>query len=137
LKSYAKWFAVDKICVRPFVAYTNGALATLFGSDTMMAAGAVVHARRVAETLSHRITRMNHAQDFSANLVTVRLVAVAPRFGFPVRPRTSRAVRSSASAPSPDRPQQSTIGGVLLAWLVTLPTAAILAVISRRRSGRV
>ncbi|MGK7346423.1 MAG: anion permease [Candidatus Nitrospinota bacterium M3_3B_026] len=49
-----------------------------------MAAGGLINARRVAETMSRKITPMNHGQGFSANLVTSSVVIGASLFGAPV-----------------------------------------------------
>ena len=49
-----------------------------------MAIGGLLSARRVAETISNKITEINHGQGFSANLVTSFLVIVASNFGVPV-----------------------------------------------------
>ena len=49
-----------------------------------IAAGGLLNARSVAETMSHRITVMNHGQGFAANVVTGLLVVFASRLGLPV-----------------------------------------------------
>ena len=49
-----------------------------------MAIGGLLNAHRVAETMSKKITEINHGQGFSANLVTSFLVIVASKFGVPV-----------------------------------------------------
>ncbi len=49
-----------------------------------MAVGGLLNARRVAETMSRRITRMSPGQGFAANLVTSLLVAGTARLGLPV-----------------------------------------------------
>jgi PiT family inorganic phosphate transporter len=56
----------------------------LFLIAVVMAAGGVLNARRVAETTSRRITRMNPGQGFTANLVTAALVIGDSRLGLPV-----------------------------------------------------
>src|SRR5262249_42515234 len=50
----------------------------------VMAAGGILNARRVAETMSRKITGMNPGQGFTANLVTAVLVGTASRLGLPV-----------------------------------------------------
>ncbi len=52
------------------VLITVGLLLTLQGAPQAVAIGGILSARKVAETLSHRITAMNHGQGFTANLVT-------------------------------------------------------------------
>ena len=55
-----------------------------FAVALTMAIGGLLNARRVAETMSHKITAMNHGQGFSANLTTGILVILASFFGLPV-----------------------------------------------------
>src|SRR5690606_10277258 len=56
-----------------------------FGSTAlvgvMIALGGLVSARKVAETMSRKITPMNHGQGFTANLVTGLVVIGASRLG--------------------------------------------------------
>jgi PiT family inorganic phosphate transporter len=49
-----------------------------------MAAGGLLFAKRVARTMSQRITKMNHTQGLTANLITASLVLIASKFGLPV-----------------------------------------------------
>lgn len=92
-----------------------------------MAVGGVLFARRVAQTMSQRITRMDHASGFTANIITASLVLFASKAGLPVS-TTHVAVGSivgvGASAGTLD---WSTLRNVLLSWVVTLPLAAALA----------
>ena len=92
-----------------------------------MAIGGLLNARKVGETMGHRITDMNHGQAVSANLATGLLVIVASRFGLPVS-TTHVSVGSlfgigivgrSAHYPS--------IATILLAWVMTLPCAGLIA----------
>ena len=64
-----------------------------------MAAGGLFNARRVAMTMSERITEMNHGQGFTANVVTALLVLNASRLGLQSRPHTSPAAASSGLEP--------------------------------------
>lgn len=54
-----------------------------------MAIGGLISARRVAETMSKKITKINHGQGFSANLVTSFLVIFASQLGVPVSTSTA------------------------------------------------
>ena len=51
-----------------------------FAVAVTMAVGGLLNARRVAETMSHKITAMNHGQGFSANLTTGLLVIAGQFF---------------------------------------------------------
>ena len=55
-----------------------------FAVALTMAAGGLLSARKVAETMSRKIAVMNHGQGFSANLATGILVIIASLFGLPV-----------------------------------------------------
>lgn len=98
----------------------------------VMGLGAVLHARKVAETMSHKITRMNHGQGFSANLVTAALVILASRFGLPVSTTHVSCGSLFGIGAVTRQAQWKTIGTLLLAWGVTLPTAAILAALAAK-----
>ncbi len=99
----------------------------MLGVGVAMAIGGILNARRVAETMSKKITTMNHGQGFTANLVTAFMVTVASRFGVPVSTTHVScgslfglgAVSGSARWPM--------IRSVLLSWVLTLPIAASLA----------
>jgi inorganic phosphate transporter, PiT family len=98
----------------------------------VMGLGAVVHARKVAETMSHKIIRMNHGQGFTANLVTAALVILASRFGLPVSTTHVSCGSLFGIGAVTRQAGWKTIGTVLLAWVVTLPVAAVLAAIAAR-----
>jgi PiT family inorganic phosphate transporter len=93
----------------------------------VMAVGGILNARRVAETMSRRITRMNPGQGFSANLVTSLLVTAASLFELPVS-TTHVSVGSLFGIGVVTRTAQlKTIFSIFLAWVTTLPIAAALA----------
>ncbi|HEX7899202.1 MAG TPA: anion permease [Planctomycetota bacterium] len=98
----------------------------------VMGLGAVLQARKVAEKMSHGITRMNHGQGFSANLVTAALVLVASRFGLPVSTTHVSCGALFGIGAVTRQARWKTIGTVLLAWVVTLPAAAILAALAAK-----
>jgi len=77
--------------------------------------------------MSQRITRMNHGQGFTANLVTSLLVILASRWGLPVS-TTHVSVGSLIGIGLVNRKAHlHVIRSVILSWLVTLPVAAVLA----------
>jgi PiT family inorganic phosphate transporter len=98
----------------------------------VMSLGAVLQARKVAQTMSHQITPMNHGQGFSANLVTAALVLAASRFGLPVSTTHVSCGSLFGLGLVTRQAQWKTIGRILLAWVITLPTAAILAAIAAK-----
>jgi PiT family inorganic phosphate transporter len=94
---------------------------------TAMAVGGLLNARRVAETMSHRITGMNPGQGFAANLATALLVTTASFNGLPVS-TTHVSVGSLLGMGVVTRQVKwKPVTGVLASWVVTLPCAAMLA----------
>jgi PiT family inorganic phosphate transporter len=93
----------------------------------VMAAGGLLFARRVAETMSRRIAQMDHAQGLAANLITSALVLLASQFALPVS-TTHVSVGSIAGVGADAHTLDSTaLRSVLLSWVATLPLAAFLA----------
>lgn len=90
----------------------------------VMGLGGLLFARRVAETMSRRVTRIDQTQGLAANLITAGLVLFASKLGLPVS-TTHVAVGSiggvGASAGTLDR---QALRNVLLSWVATLPVAA-------------
>jgi PiT family inorganic phosphate transporter len=97
-----------------------------------MALGALLHARKVAETMSRKITPMNHGQGFSANLVTAALVLLASRLGLPVSTTHVSCGGLFGIGAVTRQARWKTIGSILLAWLITLPTAALISALAAK-----
>ena len=95
-----------------------------------IALGGWFGAKRIAETLSHRITDMNAGQGFSANLVTAVLVTCASRWGLPVSTTHVSCGALFGIGSVTGQAHWRSITQILLAWFVTLPTAALLAAIT-------
>jgi PiT family inorganic phosphate transporter len=93
----------------------------------VMAAGGVLNARRVAETMSKKITRMSPGQGFSANLVTSVLVAGASRLGLPVSTTHVSVGALFGIGTVNGTARARTVLTILLAWVTTLPLGAALA----------
>jgi PiT family inorganic phosphate transporter len=75
----------------------------------------------VAETLSRRITALNHGQGLTANLVTAGLVLGASHLGLPVSTtHVSTGAIFGIGAVNGQR-NWRTIARILLTWIVTLP----------------
>ena len=92
-----------------------------------IAMGGLLNARRVARTMSERITTMNHGQGFTANLVTAFLVLFASRWGLPVSTTHVSCGSLFGLGAVTRQGQWKTVRSILLSWLVTLPLAACLA----------
>jgi PiT family inorganic phosphate transporter len=89
-----------------------------------MAIGGLLGARRVAETISHRVTAMNPHQGFAANLTTAALVLFASRFGLPVSTTHVSSGALFGLGAITGQGRWHTIVQIVLAWVVTLPVAA-------------
>jgi PiT family inorganic phosphate transporter len=102
---------------------------------TAMAAGGLLHSRRLATTLGHRITSMNHGQGLVANAVGSVLVIGASLLGSPVSTThvsTGAIFGIGIWTGSADR---RVIGGIVLAWVATLPLGAAIAFVVARSVG--
>jgi PiT family inorganic phosphate transporter len=92
-----------------------------------IALGGVLNARRVAETMSHKITAMNDGQGFSANLATGILVILASTLGLPVSTTHVSVGALFGIGVTTRQADFRVVSGILLSWLLTLPCAAILS----------
>jgi PiT family inorganic phosphate transporter len=92
-----------------------------------MAIGGLLNARKVAETLSNKVTTLNDGQALSANLVTAALVIAASRFGLPVSTTHVSVGAISGVGIVSGHVNWRTLANILLAWCLTLPTAALIA----------
>ena len=99
--------------------------------------GGLVSARKVAETMSRKITPMNHGQGFTANLVTSVIVLSASHWGLPVSTTHVSCGALFGIGTVNRQAQWKTIGTILLAWLTTLPCGAALGAIAYRLLGTV
>lgn len=95
-----------------------------------MVLGALLSARRVAETMSLRVTSMNPGQGLVANLVTAGLVIGASRFGLPVSTTHVSCGSLFGIGAVTGGARWRTIVAILTAWVTTLPLAAALGVVA-------
>ena len=92
-----------------------------------MAAGGWLNARKVAETMSKKISKMNDGQALTANLVTAFMVIVASRLGLPVS-TTHVSVGAITGIGIVNRSADTAVvSSILLSWLLTLPIAAAIS----------
>jgi PiT family inorganic phosphate transporter len=87
--------------------------------------GGLLNARKVAETMSLKITAMNHGQGFSANLATGILVILASAYGLPVSTTHVSVGALFGIGLSTGQVNTRVILGILLSWILTLPCAAL------------
>lgn len=93
----------------------------------LMALGGLILSKRVAETMSRRVTALRHRDGLAANIVTSLLVLFASKFGLPVS-TTHVAVGAIAGVgASAGSLNLGTLRDILMSWIATLPLAAVIA----------
>jgi PiT family inorganic phosphate transporter len=93
----------------------------------VMAIGGLLNAKKVAATMSQKISKFNHGQGFTANLITGALVIAASKFGLPVS-TTHVSVGSIYGIGLVNKTANNReISKILLSWVLTLPIAAALS----------
>jgi PiT family inorganic phosphate transporter len=90
-----------------------------------MALGGILSGRKVAETLSNRITELNPGQGLTSSLVTAFLVLVASRLGLPVSTTHVSCGSIFGIGMVSGTARWRTIGQILLTWMTTLPMGAV------------
>lgn len=93
-----------------------------------MAVGGLIQSRRVAVTMSTRITDLNPGQGLCANLVTAGLVLFASRLGVPVSTTHVSCGAIFGIGLVQRQARWKTIAAVVATWATTLPLAAVLGV---------
>jgi len=90
-------------------------------------AGSLVLGRRVALELVKRVVPLDHTQRLQAGIVTATLVSVGAYLGAPL---STTHVHAGSTAGIGGRKEVivSSLRGMVLPWLVTLPAAGLLAV---------
>lgn len=119
-----------KIAALLLLAPAFGVKSSLILVGIVIAVGGVLSARRVAETMSKKITTMNHGQGFTANIISGFIVIGASKFGLPVSTTHVSCGSLFGIGAVSGGAHVKTIATILLAWVVTLPMAAGLASIS-------
>ena len=109
------------------------------GVATAMGIGSYWGGRRVTEVLAEKVTEMNHAEGLSGNLTTSSLVLVSGTFGLPVSTThvSSSAIIGIGLLRGQSSIRWATVRDMVLAWIVTLPVAAILACLTYLLLSRV
>jgi PiT family inorganic phosphate transporter len=107
-------------------------IAAFGGVALAMGVGSYVGGLRVTKVLAENVTTMDHAQGLSANLATSSLVLLSGTLGLPV---STTHVSSSAIIGIGLRKGMQAVGwhtvrDMGLAWIITLPAAALLACLS-------
>lgn len=122
-----------KIAALLLVATSVGTSASITGVAMAMTLGGWLHSRHVAETMSHKIVKLEPRSSFLANLCTVALVISASRYGLPLS-TTHVSVGAisglSGFGTSGEKISSATLKQILLSWVATLPCAAAIGAIA-------
>ena len=93
-----------------------------------MTAGGLLQSRRVAETMSRKITDLNPGQGLTANLATAGLVLGASRLGLPVSTTHVSCGTIFGIGLVNRSARRRTVAQILLTWVTTLPLGFLLGV---------
>ena len=105
---------------------SSGRYVAFIAVAIFIAVGGLLSARKVARTMSHKITDMNVGQALTANIVTAVLVTVASRFGMPVSTTHISCGSLFGIGVVTRQAKGRTILTIVLAWVTTLPLAALM-----------
>lgn len=119
-----------KMAALLLVAPALGRMGGVTAVTIVMLLGGLLAARRVAETMSLKITAMNHGQGFTANLLTSCIVLSASFLGLPVSTTHVSCGALFGIGAVNGEARWSMIGKILAAWVTTLPTGAILGALA-------
>lgn len=103
---------------------TRAALVLVAGA---MALGGLLHSRKLANTLGHNITSINHGQGLLANTISSFLVILASLVGMPVSTTHVSSGAIFGIGIWTGDANWAVVRTILLAWAVTLPVAAVTA----------
>ena len=95
----------------------------------IMALGGLLNAKKVGETMSKKITKMNSGQGFTANMITGVLVTTASVHGLPVSTTHVSVGSLFGIGMVTKKADYKVIGKIVLSWVLTLPIAAIISAI--------
>lgn len=111
------------LLVGDLLAPTNAIL----GVAAAIGLGGWLGAKRVGETMSHRITDMTPGQGLTANTITALLVIGASNLGLPVSTTHVACGSLFGMGAVNQHARWKTIREIVFAWVITLPIAGLLA----------
>jgi PiT family inorganic phosphate transporter len=124
--------ALPAVMAWPELTATRGASLSIVGISVAMACGSLMAGRRLLPVLAERVSTMTPTTGLFANLGTAALVLGATPLGFPVS-TTHVAAGSLIGVRFGDHAPPRTgdaLRTMLYAWLVTLPSAALIAALA-------
>jgi len=94
-----------------------------------MMAGSWVAGRRVTGVMAEKVTPMDHHEGFVANLVTAAMVGPGAALGLPMSTtHVSSGAIIGLGSQDAGRLNWKTVRQMLLAWIITVPAAAVLGI---------
>ena len=96
----------------------------------VMAIGGILNAKKVATTMAHKLAVLSPQQGLAANAVTGLLVISASAFGLPVSTTHVSVGAIFGVGTVQKNANTKELFKILLSWLLTLPIAMIIALIS-------
>lgn len=94
-----------------------------------MVAGSWIGGRRVTGVMAEKVTRMDHHEGFVANLVTAAMVGPGAALGLPMSTtHVSSGAIIGLGSQDPGRLNWKTVRRIVLAWIITVPAAAVLGI---------
>lgn len=95
-----------------------------------MVAGSLLGGRRVTHVLAEKVTTMDHREGFTANLVTAGLVTAGAIYGLPMSTTHVSSGGIFSAGAQGGSLNRKTLRDIVLAWVVTLPAAALLGMVA-------
>jgi inorganic phosphate transporter, PiT family len=94
-----------------------------------MVAGSLLAGRRIARVLAEQVTCLDPERGFTANLVTAGMVGAGALYGLPLSTThvSTGTIIGTGLEPGGGRVAWRTVGVLGLAWVITVPIAAVLA----------
>ena len=121
-----------KIAALLLVAKSVGGSMSIGWVALAMALGGWLHSRRIAETMSHKITQLEPKGSFLANICTSVLVISASKYGFPLSAThvSVGAISGLTVGSGGSTLSATTLKHILLSWVATLPCAALIGLLA-------
>jgi inorganic phosphate transporter, PiT family len=119
-----------KIAALLLVARSLGASTSIAAVALAMAVGGWFHSRRIAETMSHKIVKLEPRSSFLGNLCTSALVIAASKYGLPLSTTHVSVGAISGLSIGGGKISRATLRQILLSWVATVPCAAVLGAVA-------
>ena len=126
------WNDTPKIAALALVAMPSGARVAFPLVTAAMALGGLVGGRRVLDTLAARVTMLPAGESLAASTASATLVSLASFHGLPLSTThvTTGAVVGAGLARDRRSVRLRVVRDIVLAWIVTLPAGALLALVT-------